>query len=433
MKPKVMTTSNPGNSSSHKIIIGDARKLDQIPDQSVHLIVTSPPYWQLKDYGSDRQIGFGASYENYINDLNLVWQESERVLHPGCRLCINVGDQFARAAWYGRYKVLPIRSEIIRFCEQIGLDYMGAIIWQKRTNSNPSGGGAVMGSYPHPRNGILKIDYEFILLFRKPGQPPAVSAEQKAQSELSREEWNEYFSGHWNFPGIQQKKHLAMFPAELPKRLIRMFSFPGETVLDPFLGSGTTAIAAAELSRHSIGYEVDQESVQLIRDKFNSTSFPVRFSEQKMQAVPNYDNLPYLFRDPFPLKARPDTKSKSFGSKINKHSEPDKKYLRIREVVSATHCILSDGSKILLAGVEIPESKQDAARSFIEEKTRNQRVYFRQAEQICSENSWQPAYLFLENRTFINAHLIKAGLADTDQEKQFKYRKRFEKYQSERK
>ena len=126
--------------TTHKIIIGDSRKMEELRDESVHLVITSPPYWQLKDYGVSCQIGFNDSYESYINNLNLVWDECHRVLHKGCRLCVNIGDQFARAVYYGRYKVIPIRTEIIKFCETIGFDYMGAIIWQKVTTSNTTGG-----------------------------------------------------------------------------------------------------------------------------------------------------------------------------------------------------------------------------------------------------------------------------------------------------
>ncbi len=223
--------------TKHKIIIGDSRNMEFIPDNSIHLVVTSPPYWQLKDYGNGNQIGFNDSYESYINNLNLVWNECYRVLENGCRLCINIGDQFARSVYYGRYKVIPIRTEIIRFCETIGFDYMGAIIWQKVTTTNTTGGATIMGSFPYPRNGILKIDYEFILIFKKYGKPHKVDKRRKNNSKLTTEEWNTYFSGHWNFPGEKQEKHLAMFPIELPHRLIKMFTFIGDTVLDPFLGN----------------------------------------------------------------------------------------------------------------------------------------------------------------------------------------------------
>jgi len=252
----------------HKIIIGDSRHMIEVNDKSTHLIITSPPYWQIKDYGDKNQIGFNDSYEGYISNLNKVWAECYRVLFPGCRLCVNIGDQFARAVTYGRYKIIPIREEIIRFCESIGFDYMGAIIWQKKTTMKTTGGASVMGSFPYPRNGLIEIDYEFILLFKKLGKSPNnVSREIKELSKLSNEEWRRYFTGHWNFAGEKQTGHIAMFPEELPRRLIKMFSFVGETVLDPFLGSGTTTKAAKDLNRNSIGYEINKNYLSIIRQK----------------------------------------------------------------------------------------------------------------------------------------------------------------------
>ena len=198
--------------SYHKVVIGDSRKMGAVDNESVHLIVTSPPYWQLKDYGPKQQIGYNDSYQDYINNLNLVWNQCHRVLHKGCRLCINIGDQFARSVYYGRYKIIPIRTEIIKFCESVGFDYMGAIIWQKVTTCNTTGGATVMGSFPYPRNGIIKLDYEFILIFKKLGKSPKVSKEIKEKSRLSQDEWNQYFYGHWNLSGNKHYKHLAMFP-----------------------------------------------------------------------------------------------------------------------------------------------------------------------------------------------------------------------------
>jgi DNA modification methylase len=253
--------------TSHKIIIGDCRNMSELSDESVHFAVTSPPYWQIKDYGDPGQIGFHDTYEEYIANLNRVWDEVYRVLASGCRFCVNVGDQFARAVDYGRYKVIPIRTEIIKHCESMGMDYMGAIIWQKVTTCNTTGGAVIMGSFPYPRNGIIKIDYEFILIFKKLGTPPKVDPEIKQQSKLTPEEWNEFFYGHWNFSGARQDKHLAMFPEELPRRLIKMFSFVGDTVLDPFLGSGTTSLAARKLERSSVGYEINPEFADIIEDK----------------------------------------------------------------------------------------------------------------------------------------------------------------------
>jgi site-specific DNA-methyltransferase (adenine-specific) len=310
----------------HKIISGDARNMSQIGDESVDLIITSPPYWQLKDYGNDQQLGYHDSYENYINHLNLVWQEAFRVLKTSCRICINVGDQFARSVYYGRYKVIPIRTEIIKFCETLGFDYMGAIIWQKVTTTNTTGGATIMGSYPYPRNGILKLDYEFILILKKPGQSHKVSKDIKELSKLSVEEWNSYFSGHWKIPGEKQSGHLAAFPAEIPTRLIKMFSFVGDTVLDPFLGSGTTSVCAMNEARNSIGIEISEEFIPVIEKKFKDADsesdqeYNLIIQKQRDTNI-NYNDrikrLPYAFKDPHKLDKKVDPQENTFGSKIS--------------------------------------------------------------------------------------------------------------------
>jgi len=314
----------------HKIIIGDARSMAELTDESVHLVITSPPYWQLKDYGTVKQVGFHSSYEEYINNLNLVWSECYRVLHKGCRLCINIGDQFARAVYYGRYKVIPIRTEIIRFCESLGMDYMGAVIWQKVTTTNTTGGATIMGSFPYPRNGILKIDYEFILIFKKLGPQPKVTKEVKELSRLTTEEWNRCFSGHWNFPGEKQDEHLAMFPEELPRRLIRMYSFVGETVLDPFLGSGTTALAARNLGRSSVGYEINPQFVPIIERKLGVSGQDIsgksgygfiRRKATDMDFSGRAESLPYRFHDPHHFNRKRDPREMTFGSKIGEHNK----------------------------------------------------------------------------------------------------------------
>ena len=310
--------------TKHKIIIGDSRDMSEISEESVQLILTSPPYWQLKDYGGDNQIGFNDSYEDYINNLNLVWNGCHRILEKGCRLCVNIGDQFARSVYYGRYKVIPIRTEIIRFCETVGFDYMGAIIWQKVTTCNTTGGATIMGSFPYPRNGILKIDYEFILIFKKHGKANHVSKEIKEKSKMTKEEWNEFFTGHWNFSGEKQDKHIAMFPLELPRRLIKMFSFVGDTVLDPFLGSGTTALAAKQLERNSIGYEINGDFLPVIKDKigftdrslFKDAEYEIITDDNPKPTANKLSELPYLFRDPLKLQKKVDPRKLKFGSVI---------------------------------------------------------------------------------------------------------------------
>lgn len=420
--------------TKHLIINGDSRAMIEVPDNSVHLIITSPPYWQLKDYGTKNQIGFHDNYENYINNLNLVWKECHRILHNGCRLCINIGDQFARSVYYGRYKVIPIREEIIKFCENIGFDYMGAVIWQKVTTSNSTGGGVQMGSYPYPRNGILKLDYEFILIFKKFGESPKPTKEQKELSKLTAEEWNSFFTGHWNFSGVRQSGHIAMFPEELPKRLIKMFSFVGETVLDPFLGSGTTSLVAKKLNRNSIGYEINADFIKIIKEKLdifqpdlNETSF--EFIEQKRIDKIFEDEiktLPYIFKDPHLLDKKIDIKKMKFGSKIDLNGTHQREqFFSVKEVISPEKVRLNNDLTIRLLGVKDNPNVNGKATNFLIEKTRGKKVFLRYDKvKYDSENNLL-CYLYLENKTFINAHLIKNGLALVDTELDFKYKDKF--------
>ncbi len=413
--------------TNHKIIFGDSRSLNKIKDKSVQLIITSPPYWQLKDYGSDNQIGFNDSYEDYINNLNLVWSECCRVLADGCRLCINIGDQFARSVYYGRYKVIPIRTEIIRFCETIGMDYMGAIIWQKTTTMNTSGGGAVMGSFPYPRNGILKIDYEFILIFKKLGTPPKVTKEQKQKSIISKEEWNKYFSSHWNFNGTKQFKHIAMFPEELPKRLIKMFSFADETVLDPFAGSGTTSLAAMKLGRNSIGYEINQDFLPIMQEKFSSVT-PMDFNIEYLQddkANYNFSTLPYLFKDPHKMDKKIDVKKLQFGSKLDNSTRIKEELFSVKEVLSPNTIVLNNGLKLKLLGVLPKQKHYDEAIDFLRKKINRHRVSVKYDTIKYDDAGILLAYLYLDNKTFINRHLIKTGFVSVDTSINYKYKNKF--------
>lgn len=417
--------------TSHRHITGDSREMNLIKDKSVHLIVTSPPYWQLKDYGTQEQIGFHESYETYINNLNLVWSECNRVLHDGCRLCVNIGDQFARSVYYGRYKVIPIRTEIIKFCESLGMDYMGAVIWQKQTTMNTTGGGAVMGSFPYPRNGILKIDYEFILIFKKQGNAPKPAEGQKALSAMTKKEWNTYFSSHWNFAGRRQDGHIAVFPEELPARLIKMFSFIGETVLDPFMGSGTTALAARNLGRNSVGYEINPEFVSFYKDKLNMNQqdlFGTQYEFVKDTATSSFEdrivNLPYIFSDPHRMDKKIDVKRLQFGSKIDNNKAERETYYSVKEVLASNIVVLSNGLVVKLLGIKEKVSVNGQAAKFITEKTKGRKVFLR-FDEIKYDDNLLLCYLYLDNKTFINAHLLKANLAEVDETINFKYKDKF--------
>lgn len=421
----------------HKIIIGDSRWMKEIPDESVHLVITSPPYWQLKDYGNSNQIGFNDNYEDYINNLNLVWKECHRVLNEGCRLCINIGDQFARSVYYGRYKIIPIRTEIIKFCESAGYDYMGAIIWQKVTTCNTTGGATVMGSYPYPRNGIIKLDYEFILIFKKYGNSPKVLKEIKEKSKMTIEEWNQYFSGHWNFSGEKQDKHLAMFPEELPKRLIKMFSFIEDTVLDPFLGSGTTSLASKNLGRNSIGYEINRDFLPFIKEKLGlqhkdiQQELVVEIKNQekiKTNFEEDIKKLPYVFKDPIKFDKKIDLKKLRFGSKIDNLNHPRELYHTVKEILSPEVLLLDNGLKIKLLGVKGNPKKDKEAVQFLQNKTHGQKVFLKFDTMKYDDRNNLLCYLYLWNKTFLNAHLIKNNLVDVDTKIEYKYKDRFLNY-----
>ncbi len=417
--------------TEHKIIFGDSRSLNQIKDNSVQLIITSPPYWQLKDYGTEDQIGFNDSYEEYINNLNLVWKECNRVLADGCRLCINIGDQFARSVYYGRYKVIPIRTEIIRFCESLGMDYMGAIIWQKTTTMNTSGGGAIMGSFPYPRNGILKMDYEFILLFKKLGNAPKPTPQQKAASEITKDEWNQYFSSHWNFNGVKQMGHIAMFPEELPKRLIKMFSFAGETVFDPFAGSGTTSLAAKHLGRNSIGYEINKEFAPIIKDKLCSEQISfcddsqVIFVEDKDGVKHTFEDLPYVFRDPHKMDKKIDVKKLQFGSKIDDKEQKREDLFSVKTVLSANTIELNNGLIVKLLGIKTISQFEGQAIEFLQEKFKKRKVFLKYDSVKFDSDNKLLCYVYLDNKTFINNHLVRTGYVDVDTSFDYACQKKF--------
>ena len=423
--------------TKHKIIIGDSRKMSELDDSSVHLIVTSPPYWQLKDYGSKNQIGFDDVYEDYIINLNLVWKECYRVLHPGCRAIINIGDQFARSVYYGRYKVIPIRTEIIKFNETIGFDYMGSIIWQKRTTMNTTGGASVMGSYPFPRNGIVEIDYEFILIFKKPGKSHKVTKEIKEASKLTKDEWKEYFSGHWYFNGQRQDKHLAMYPVELPKRLIKMFTFVGDTVLDPFLGSGTTSLAAKNLNRNSIGYEINKDFLTVIKSKIGVDK-PKLFADFNVdiikQELPETDwtkeikKLPYVFKDSVKFDKKVDPRKLRFGSKIDQTSSERINYYSIKSVLHPEILLLNNGITVRLIGVKENPEKKSEAIEFLKKKTKGQKILIKYDNVKYDNDNNLMCYLYLKNKTFVNAHLIKNGLVDVDTSMEYRYKSKFLKY-----
>ena len=401
-----------------KIIIGDSRQMKEVKNEEIDLIVTSPPYWHIKDYGIPGQIGYGQTLHEYLKDLYYVWKECYRVLRKGGRFCLNVGDQFARSIIYGRYKVIPIHAEFIAQCEQIGFDFMGSIIWQKKTTMNTTGGATVMGSFPYPPNGIVEIDYEFIHIFKKPGKGKRVSKEIKEASKLTKEEWKEYFSGHWHFGGAKQIGHEAMFPDELPRRLIKMFTFIGDTVLDPFLGSGTTVKVALELQRNAIGYEINKDFLEIIKKKIGMKESLLSF----------YENIQIIERKEEKLELPPidytpriqDTKPQIDPQKFKFRGD---RLYRVVEIIDESTIKLNTGLIVKFLGVKI-DKKEDTIR-YLQDYILGKNVFLKfHGNKVINQNTVM-AYVYLKNKIFVNAYLIKSGLGSPDFSTNHKYKDKF--------
>jgi len=245
----------------HRLVNGDARDLSFIADESVHLVVTSPPYWNLKRYNdTPGQLGHIQDYEAFLAELAKVWKHVFRVLVPGGRLVCVVGDVCVARRNFGRHLVFPLHADICVMCRRIGFDNLNPIIWHKISNASyeVSNGSRFLGK-PYEPNAIIKNDIEFILMQRKPGGYRNPSEWQRESSKISQKEFDLWFQQIWNITGASTRNHPAPFPLELALRLVRMFSFTGDTVLDPFCGTGTTMIAAMRTGRNSIGVEIDKE------------------------------------------------------------------------------------------------------------------------------------------------------------------------------
>ena len=295
------------NKTLHRLVNGDARDLSFLPNESVHLVITSPPYWNLKRYNENpNQLGHVDDYEAFLNEINKVWQHVYRILVPGGRLVCVVGDVCVSRKRFGRHLVFPLHADICVLCRKIGFDNLNPIVWHKISNASyeVSNGSKFLGK-PYEPNAIIKNDMEFVLMQRKPGGYRKPTAQQRRESMIDKKDFSRWFQQIWNIPGASLKNHPAPFPLELATRLVRMFSFTGDTVLDPFCGSGTTMVAALKYGRNSIGVEIDPDYCRMIarylkaesHDLFNEAELKFdRIIQEKRQMTLREDRELYRVR-----------------------------------------------------------------------------------------------------------------------------------------
>lgn len=270
--------------TTHKIFIGDAKTVLQkyVPDESVQLMVTSPPYWNVRDYGHPTQIGYGDTLDAYLGRLDEVWREVVRVLLPDGKLALNIGNIYYSEPGEKRRTTANLTllawERLSRFA---GLRFMGTFYWQKTTSR---AGAVLFGSYPYPSNFMISSAVEPLFVFRKVGER-VVSPEIKERSKISLEDFRRFRDAIWSINGAAADKHTAAFPLEIPRRLIMMYSFVEDTVLDPFLGSGTTAKAALDLGRNSVGIEVQPEFFEYMKEKLRIDEQHPASAEQSKATV----------------------------------------------------------------------------------------------------------------------------------------------------
>jgi DNA modification methylase len=261
--------------TQHGIYLADARAVELKPE-SVHLVLTSPPYWTLKEYrDTEGQLGHVEEYNEFLRELDKVWVRCYSALVPGGRLICVVGDVcLSRRKNKGRHTVVPLHASIQEHCRNIGYDNLAPIIWHKIANAvhEVENGSGFLGK-PYEPNAVIKNDIEFILMERKPGGYRQPSVATRVLSVISTDNYQKWFQQIWmGLTGASTKKHPAPYPLELAQRLIQMFSFVGDTVLDPFMGTGTTALAALQTGRNSVGYEIDPEYIQHARHRIEEAS-----------------------------------------------------------------------------------------------------------------------------------------------------------------
>lgn len=304
--------------------------MEFVPNASVHLVVTSPPYWTLKRYNENpKQLGHVDDYEQFLNELTEVWRHCFRLLVPGGRMVCVVGDVCLSRRKYGRHLVMPLHSDIAVACRRIGFDNLNPIIWYKIANAHyeVNNGSRFLGK-PYEPNAIIKNDIEFILMQRKPGGYRQPTQQQRDLSKIDKSDYDTWFRQFWNLPGTSTRQHPAPFPFELAYRLVRMFSFYGDTVLDPFCGTGTTMVAALRTGRNSLGLDIDPEYCRLAARRLREETSTL-FSRARLvfeRAEPSAEGGLQLHEEPemYSVRKRREHSNSNPAQAVSQDSDSDR-------------------------------------------------------------------------------------------------------------
>jgi len=299
--PLNMTKESPQASHSvfHLLLQGDPRKTWAIPDESVHMVLTSPPCWPLELDSVHRDLGWTAeTYDNFLGHLDQVWEQVFRVLVPGGRMVCVVGDIWLSRKDHGRHRVIPYAADISIRCRNIGFDNLNPIIWQKsvETEQHAASPSTFLGS-PYEPNAAIRKDVDYILMQRKPGGYRKPTAEQRERSRIEKAEYHRWFQQCWTLSAETRTELQTPFPARIAERLIRMFSFWGDTVLDPFCGTGTTLVAAMNCHRSGIGIEPDRDTCRIALNRVHEASNPL-FNTIHLECRPMAEYIPHAADPP---------------------------------------------------------------------------------------------------------------------------------------
>lgn len=418
--------------NTYRLVVGDSRIMKNVEDESVQMVVTSPPAWQVSKGAG---LGKCRSIDEYRRNLTLVWQECHRALAPGCMLCIHIERGANRFYSLRGNRYISFQNVIVETTREAGFINDGVIVYQPE----PGEPAKKDTKKVLPRTGALENNVDLIMTMRKPGSAPAPGGAIRDRSSLSAREAKKLLSGLWLFPGDDDNGQWPHFPEELAQRLIKLYSYAGETVLDPFAGHGATALAARALSRSAVAYELDDSCCDPVEEKMTSgqgkKTFSIEFQQDidKNEINKRLDALKKVFSGrPAKKPVEVETKKKEAQPEKTKKKKKDREFnMTAASLYNVDHIVDIEGSEYKLAGVEIPGEFFSRNRgvyrqsfNFVQERILNKELRCRR---VAPSGRYEPAkvYIYLDNGATLNESLIKSGYALSDRNAKHELKNKF--------